>query len=79
MKLGNQNIEIKATPNYSARTFTIRKEITEKDGRTFKNKYRTDPMNKDEFEMHLSSTTIDWLNFFKYSQCYHFIKCTYPK
>ena len=79
MKLGNQIVEIKATPNYSARTFTIRKEITERDGRTWKNKYRTDSMNQDDFEIHLSSTTNDWINFFKYSQAYYVVSFNLPK
>lgn len=72
MKLGNTNIEIKATPNYSARTFTIRKVTTDpKTNIDYKSKYRTEPMTQDDFDIYLNSTTMDWIQFMKYSRCYY--------
>lgn len=46
--------EITATPNYSKRTFTIRTES---------GKYRTFPMNKQEFNESLNRTANDWQSF----------------
>jgi len=72
MKLGNTNVEIKATANYSKRTFTIRKVTTDLyTGAIFKAKYRTEPMTQDDFDIHLSSTTMDWIQFIKRSPCYY--------
>jgi len=58
---------IKVTPNYSNRTFTIRKYEDEK----VYAKYRTSLMTKDEFESCEYHTNKDWLNFLRYSQDYY--------
>ena len=50
---------ITVTPNYSRRTFTIRK--TYLDG--YKIKYRTAKMNDIEFESCLNNTQRDWIDF----------------
>lgn len=58
-------IEINVTSNKSARTFTIRKEGL---------KYRTDKMNKQDFENNIYNTANDWADFLKYSGSYSIIK-----
>ena len=55
-----------ATPNYSARTFTIRKGTD--------TKFRTNKMSKIEFEENLMNTQSDWQNFLKISQNYYSVK-----
>lgn len=50
-----------ATPNYSARTFTLR--VKNSDGST--SKYRTYPTNKTEFEQDLNNSENDWFQFLK--------------
>jgi hypothetical protein len=61
-----KSIKIKATPNFSKRTFTIRKY--------FKNellvKYRTSKMTKEEFESEEMNTQKDWENFLRYGDYY---------
>ena len=57
---------IKATPNHSEKTFTIRK--TYKDGS--KTKYRTYPMSKDDFNDCLMNTANDWNHFLKSDDYY---------
>ena len=64
------NPQIKVTPNYSKRTFTIRK-IWE-DGTI--TKYRTYPTNKNEFEMDLNNTENDWKQFLSNSNEYYSVK-----
>ena len=59
-------IKITATPNYSARTFTIRKSYADGD----KVKYRTIPMNREEFESCLNNTANDWNDFLKSDDYY---------
>ena len=58
--------KIIATPNYRNRTFTLR--IFNKEGR--KAKYRTLPMNKEEFEKELNNTINDWKQFLKTDEYY---------
>lgn len=58
-----------ATPNYSARTFTLRVKYV--DGTT--TKYRTTQMNKEEFESNLYNTENDWFQFLK-SENYYKVK-----
>tara|TARA_R110002012_G_scaffold295596_1_gene492261 strand:- start:281 stop:475 length:195 start_codon:yes stop_codon:yes gene_type:complete len=48
-----------ATPNYSRRTFTIRK--TYEDGTVIK--YRTIKMSQEEFEIEEMNTEKDWKHF----------------
>ena len=62
--------KIIATPNYRKRTFTIR--IYYKEGS--KTKYRTLPMNKQEFENNNYNTENDWNAFLRHSQNYYYIK-----
>ena len=57
---------LKATPNYSKRTFTIRKTYT--DG--MKVKYRTCQMSKDEFSDCEMNTENDWKQFLKSDDYY---------
>lgn len=45
---------ISATPNHSARTFTIRTHVA---------KYRTSKMSKEEFNDCLFNTKHDWMSF----------------
>lgn len=59
--------KIKATPNHSARTFTLR--VTYSDG-TKQIKYRTVRMNRDEFQSCLNNTENDWAQFLKSSDYY---------
>ena len=54
--------EIKATPNLSKRTFTIRTG----DGY----KYRTTPMTQEEFDSNLNNTANDWAQFLKSDDYY---------
>ena len=56
--------EIKATPNYSKRTFTLRV-----DGK----KYRTVRLNKEEFETCEYNTQNDWEQFLR-SDDYYLVK-----
>lgn len=55
-------ITIKATPNYSKRTFTIRCYA---DG-IFYAKYRTTQMTQEEFDTEECNTKNDWEQFLKY-------------
>lgn len=57
---------IKANPNFSKRTFTIRRYA----GRTVYAKYRTNPMSWREFSDNLNNTSEDWENFLR-TQEYH--------
>ena len=59
-------MEIKVTPNYSKRTFTIRK--TYSDGQ--KVKYRTIPFSQQEFDSELMSTENDWNYFLRGNDYY---------
>lgn len=58
---------IEATPNYSKRTFTIRK--TYSDG--FKVKYRTLPMSDEEFNSAEMHTENDWKYFLRSTDDYY--------
>jgi hypothetical protein len=62
--------EIKVTPNYSKRTFTIRCYYP--DGTILK--YRTNVMSREEFENEEMNTSQDWENFLKYSNEYYALK-----
>lgn len=53
---------IKVTPNYSKRTFTIRKDYA---------KYRTIQMSKDEFENCEFMTGQDWQHFLNSTDDYY--------
>jgi len=57
---------IKATPNFSKRTFTIKTYI---DGR-LSAKYRTYPMTTEEFDSELNNTPKDWSQFLKTDDYY---------
>lgn len=57
---------VKANPNFSKRTFTIRRYA----GRTVYAKYRTNPMPWREFSDNLNNTSEDWENFLR-TQEYH--------
>jgi len=57
---------IKATLNYSKRTFTIRKYIS---GKLFV-KYRTIKMSEDEFNSESMNTCNDWKQFLKSDDYY---------
>lgn len=61
---------IKATPNHSARTFTIRCKDKLPSGEMHTTKWRTYPMSKQEFQSSLNNTTNDWKCFFKSSDYY---------
>jgi hypothetical protein len=61
-----QNETIKVTPNYSKRTFTIRKYI---DGKPFA-KYRTNVMSQEEFDREEMNTENDWKQFLKSNDYY---------
>lgn len=62
---------IKATPNYSKRTFTLRKYYNGLIGV----KYRTMQLDEDEFESYLNYTNKDWLHFLnKRYSLYHRIR-----
>ena len=60
------NETIKATPNYSEKTFTIRKYNKE----TLTSKYRTIPLPKEEFESCEHNTENDWKQFLKTDEYY---------
>ena len=60
---------IKAAPNYTNRTFTIRIYINGK----INAKYRTIQMTKKEFEAELNNTQNDWSHFLK-SNDYFLVK-----
>jgi hypothetical protein len=53
--------EIKITPNFSKRTFTIRKNGS---------KYRTYPMSQQEFNECIHMTQNDWQQFLKSTEYY---------
>jgi hypothetical protein len=53
--------EIKVTPNFSKRTFTIRKDGS---------KYRTYPMTEIEFNECMHMTGNDWQHFLKFNDYY---------
>ena len=57
---------LKATPNYSKRTFTIRWYIN---GNVFC-KYRTTQMTNEEFEECEYNTELDWIEFLKTDSYY---------
>ena len=57
---------IKATPNYTNRTFTIRTYINGK----LNFKYRTIKLSKLEFENELNNTENDWSQFLKSNDYY---------
>ena len=57
---------IRAVPNFSKRTFTIR---TYFDGKIFA-KYRTLPLTPEEFESELNNTENDWRQFLKTNEYY---------
>ena len=59
-------MQIKVTPNYSKRTFTIRK--TYSDGQ--KVKYRTIQFSQQEFDSELMNTENDWRHFLKSNDYY---------
>jgi imidazoleglycerol phosphate synthase glutamine amidotransferase subunit HisH len=62
-----QNIRtIKATPNHSQRTFTLR--VYHNGKLTFK--YRTIKLPKDEFNSCIYNTNGDWLQFLKSDEYY---------
>lgn len=61
--------EIKATPNYSKRTFTIRKYV---DGKLF-TKYRTFQMNQEEFDSEEMNTENDWKQFLRATNDYYIV------
>jgi hypothetical protein len=65
-KMRNSTETIKVTPNYSKRTFTIRKYI---DGKFF-TKYRTIEMNQEEFDTEEMNTENDWKQFLKSDDYY---------
>jgi hypothetical protein len=58
--------KIKATPNYSKRTFTIKKYHNDK----LIAKYRTIPMSSEEFEKQEVNTENDWRQFLKTDEYY---------
>ena len=60
---------IKATPNFTNRTFTIITYINSK----LNNKYRTIKLSKPEFENELNNTENDWSQFLK-SNDYYLVK-----
>lgn len=61
-----QKETITVTPNYSKRTFTIRK--TYEDGS--KVKYRTIQLDQEEFDTELMNTENDWKQFLKSDDYY---------
>lgn len=61
----NTGREIKVTPNYSKRTFTIRVEYL---------KYRTLSMSKIEFNEAMHRTGNDWQEFLRSSDAYYVVK-----
>jgi len=63
----NKLDEIKAIPNHEDRTFTIWKYY----GRKLIAKYRTIPLDEDEFEYCLNNSTSDWRWFLKSTEHYN--------
>ena len=57
---------IKATPNHSKNTFTIRKYNKGK----LTSKYRTMPLSNEEFESCENNTETDWKQFLKTNDYY---------
>ena len=57
---------IKATPNFTNRTFTLRTYINGK----ISFKYITIKLTKPEFESELNNTQNDWIQFLKYYDYY---------
>jgi hypothetical protein len=62
--------KLKVTPNYSKRTFTIRKYDN---GKVY-SKYRTSPRSMEEFESEEMNTEGDWRYFLRSSNDYLVIK-----
>jgi len=60
------NETITATPNYSKKTFTIRKY----NKGILTSKYRTTPLSKEEFESCENNTENDWKQFLKTNDYY---------
>jgi hypothetical protein len=56
--------ELTVSPNYSKRTFTIRKDGS---------KYRTNQQNKEDFQAMLNNTVNDWKEFLLKSNDYYSI------
>lgn len=61
--------EIKASPNFSKRTFTLRVYWDKK----LSSKYRTVKMSKEDFENELNNTNNDW-DYFMRSNNYYLVK-----
>jgi len=57
---------IKATPNHSKKTFTIKKY----NKGILTSKYRTTPLSKEEFESCENNTENDWKQFLKTDEYY---------
>jgi hypothetical protein len=66
----NSKYTLKATPNHSKKTFTIREYYK---GKLF-SKYRTFTMSKEEFEEEELNTVNDWKSFLKITNNYFLIK-----
>jgi hypothetical protein len=64
-----RKMKIAVTPNYSKRTFTIRK--TYDDGQ--KVKYRTIPFSQQEFDSELMNTENDWKYFLSGNDYYRVV------
>jgi hypothetical protein len=62
---------INSTPNYSKKTFTLRKY--DERGK-FISKYRTLPMSQDDFDENEYNGSDDWANFLKTSNEYRIVK-----
>jgi len=65
-----EKMEIKATANYSKKTFTIR---IYDDGKCY-TKYRTLSMSTQEFDDCQYFTQHDWKDWLRHSQCYYKVK-----
>jgi hypothetical protein len=61
-----QQFKLTATPNYSKKTFTIRKYYD--DGTILK--YRTIQLSPEDFENELMNTKNDWINFLRSEDYY---------
>jgi len=61
----NNNKHISAKPNYSKRTFTIRKY----NGKDLIAKFRTTEMSEEEFMESEYNTEGDWEDFLKMNEC----------
>jgi hypothetical protein len=59
------SLSIEATPNYSKRTFTIRRLWVDGGKKELYSKYRTTKMSKDDFESSLYNTENDWHHFLR--------------